>query len=109
MQAVNDMSGYNFNFKKIKSFLELLPSSLTMHGCYIDNLLFCRQLPFTSFPEFCVIYCKEDKDTLLTQHNFFNEELAGTKKNILSNHAIKNKSKTIQWEKLRDCDVIEDK
>ena len=24
-------------------------------------------------------------------------------------HAIKNKSKTIQWKKLRHCDVIEDK
>ena len=24
-------------------------------------------------------------------------------------HAIKNKSKTIQWKKLRNCDVIEDK
>ena len=24
-------------------------------------------------------------------------------------HAIKNKSKTIQWKKLRSCDVIEDK
>ena len=24
-------------------------------------------------------------------------------------HAIKNKSKTIQWKKLRNCDVIDDK